>query len=171
MNVLKYMILALFALGTFAALTHVGIATPSDCGNEGFNCECQNFYNDAQYQAIEKWSYDSSEGDYVVDEANPTYDYFDIDVTGGLNAANWTSTPDVTSVLVKAGNERIEYAGSASGEVSSRKDISHITFCNHNNGNNGGGNGGGNGVPEFSPIAIGAAIVITTGGLVILRKK
>jgi hypothetical protein len=80
----------------------------------------------------------------------------------------------VYSVLVKAGNEQVEFDGGASGTVTSKKDISHITFCKYYDGSNGGctgGNCGGNGVPEFPGLAVGAAVAVATLGLVFLRKN
>ncbi len=154
----------------------------TECGNQGFDCECQNFYNDSDYRAVAKWAY--GESDYALEIKNPNYNYITTNVTGDLNQASYDSdngnyAVEVYSVLVKAGNERTEYLGT-SGDITSVQDISHITFCtiyysgDGNGGSNGGGgcsNGNCNGVPEFSTVTLGAAIIIGALGLVYLRKR
>jgi hypothetical protein len=148
-------------------------------GNEGFNNECQNFYNDSHYYVIEKWSFNviqcKSKDSYKIDETNPLYSYFNIHVNGNLKSANWTSNPSVESVLVKSGNNVVKFNGGLSGSVTSSKDISHITFCGHKiSGGDGGCTGadcGSNGVPEFPGVAVGAAVLVATLGLIVLRKN
>ncbi len=142
-----------------------------DCGNQGFDCECQNFYNDSDYRAVAKWVFEND--DYEIDEQNPAYSYIHTDVTGDLKSANWTSNNTVYSLLVKAGNDQEEFDGGTQGWVYSSKDISHITFCKyvHTNGGGGCANGNCNGVPEFSTLTFGAAIMIGAMGLIYLRKK
>ena len=100
------------------------------------------------------------------------YKQFKFTIKGNLKAASWTSNLGVYSVLVKAGNSETAFAGGTSGSFTSQKDISHVTFCGHRAATNG-GNGGGstNGVPEYSAITLGVAIVITTIGLVYLRRN
>jgi hypothetical protein len=181
MKAIKLMIIVLFAFGLFFLPTISGvnakvketIKDDSFCGDEGFNCECQNFYNSTDYVAVEKWAYDG-EKDYVLKEEKILYNYFNIHVTGDLKEADWTSSPEIYSVLVKAGNERVEFDGGLSGSVDSIKDISHVTFCKYNDGSNGGCTGancGSNGVPEFPAFSIGAAVLVVTLGLVFLRKN
>jgi hypothetical protein len=185
-NLLNTKILTLFALFIVAVLFSTSMVSAkvdknipvenatgdgSFCGNEGFNCECQNFYNDSDYYAIEKFAINDGEDDYSSDEANSLYSYFNIDVTGYLKAANWTSNPAVYSVLVKAGNDREEFNGGTSGSVDSKKDISHITFCGYRTNNGGGDDGGDNGVPVFPGVTIGAAVLVVTLGLVFIRKN
>jgi hypothetical protein len=141
------------------------------CKDAGFNCECQNFYNSSNYVAVEKFAMVGDE--YKSDEVNPVYDYYDIDVEGNLQHINWTSNPDIYSVLVKMGNDRVALEGGSFGSYDSpRKDISHVTFCRmKTNGGCTGPNCGGNGVPEFPAYSIGAAVLVVTLGLVFLRRE
>jgi hypothetical protein len=55
MNASKLVVAILFALTVFA-LPMVSAQADKDavCPNEGFNCECQNFYNSTDYRAIAK---------------------------------------------------------------------------------------------------------------------
>lgn len=146
--------------------------TGEECNNEGFNCECQNFYNSSKYYAIQKWSFRDQKGDYVLDEKNNLYSYYNIDVNGDMKGANWTANPCVISVLVKAGNDKISFDGGLSGSVyTSKKDISHITFCGYRSGDNGGNNGGNNGVPEFPAFSVVIAVFIATLGIMYIRKS
>jgi hypothetical protein len=137
--------------------------------NQGFNYECSNFFNDANYYSIVKWKYDVSSGDYVVEEENHIYRFYITNVFGDLNEANWTSSIDTGSVLVKAGSDTFSFEGGRSGMVNSTKDISHVTLCGYRTGN--GGNGNGNGVPEFSSLGLIAAVLSVTLGMVFLRKN
>jgi hypothetical protein len=141
------------------------------CGNEGFNCECQNFYNSNDYEAVAKFEYIGEE--YEEDEINPLYDYFVFDIDGNLSYVDWTSNPAVYSVLAKWGNETVEFDGGFSGSFESTgKDISHITFCKmKTNGGCTGPDCGENGVPEFPAYSIGAAVLVVTLGLVFLRRE
>lgn len=144
------------------------VAAQYDCGNNGFNCECQNYYGSPDYYSIEKFA--PSGESYALNESNPLYGYFSFDVTGDLKEADWASNYNVYSVLVKAGNDYKEFSGGASGNVDSVKDISHITFCGYRDYDDGSGGDGGNGVPEFSLTTLGIATVITALGLVYLRN-
>lgn len=146
------------------------------CGNQGFNCECKEFYkNNTHYYSIAKWEYNDEKNNYILQEQNPLYHYYTITVNGNLKMANWTSNPDVYSVLVKVGNNRTEFRGGASGSVNSTKDISHITFCGykHSGGTSAcvGANCNGNGVPEYSTLALVAAVITVMLGLIFLMKK
>jgi hypothetical protein len=140
----------------------------SICKDNGFNCECQNFYKDTHYYAMSKWEYTCSAKDYTEVASNPLYGALDYNVDGTLKKISWTSNPEVYSVLVKAGNDYTEYVG-GSGSATSSKDISHVTFCGYKTSNGGGGPG--NGVPEFSPVTLGIAMTLTTLGILYLRKS
>jgi hypothetical protein len=146
----------------------------TECGNNGFNCECQNFYNDSHYYTIEKWSFNSCKKDYVLEEENTKYKYYNINVDGNLKGADWTSSPEVVSVLVKAGKETVEFDGGLSGSVNTtKKDISHITFCGYKSNDGGctGSDCGSNGVPEFPKLSVVAAVLVVALGIVFLRKN
>lgn len=178
MKAIKLMILVLFVFGLFLpTITGVNAKVVEEepeplCTNEGFNCECVNFYGSFDYYTIEKWSYDGEE--YSVDETNPRYSYFNIDVDGDYRGAEWTSSPAVYSVLVKAGQDQTEFDGGLEGNVTTGKhDISHLTFCGYktNNGGCTGDDCGGNGVPEFPALSAVAAVLVVTLGLVLLRKN
>lgn len=180
MKAIKLMILVLFAFGLILpTITGVSAIKPVEepapepiCSNEGFNCECVNFYGSFDYYTIEKWSFDGEE--YSVDETNPRYSYFNIDVDGDYRGAEWTSSPSVYSVLMKAGNDLTEFEGGLEGNVTAGKhDISHLTFCGYktNNGGCTGDDCGGNGVPEFPAFSAVAAVLVVTLGLVFIRRN
>jgi hypothetical protein len=139
--------------------------------NNGIRTECKNFYNgDTHYYAIAKWEYNEALGDYAFAEGSSLYNYFNLDVTGTLEEADWSSNVEVVSVLVKSGNERVAFDGGLSGTVNSSQNIGHITFCGYRT-SNGGGNGGGNGVPEFPAWTLGIAVLVVALGLVFIRKN
>jgi hypothetical protein len=169
----------ILASGVMAALN-----TNEACGTDGFNCECKEFYHgDSKYYTIAKWEY--SNDAYALTQQNKLYGYFSTDVTGNLNAADWTSNLNVYSVLVKSGEETIAFDGRSEGSVNSITGINHITFCGYKHGGNSGSRGASvgctgsscssntnsNGVPEFSTLTIGAAVLVVTLGLVFLRKR
>jgi len=140
--------------------------------NQGLTLECQDFYDNSNYYTIAKWSYDGKE--YVLEEQNNLYRYYNIDVTGALLNANWISDPRIESVLVKLGDERIEFDGGVEGTVKTDdKEISHITFCGYKSGRSSSISLAttGSGVPEFPGLAVGAAVAVATLGLVFLRKN
>jgi hypothetical protein len=131
----------------------------------GFKGECAKYYNSDEYYSIAKFEYKNWK--YQLAEKNPAYSYYDIKVKGLPKIAKWTSTPEVHSVLVKAGKGTTAAAGGSEGVVKSEKDISHLTFCGKKQPNGGGGNG----VPEFSTMAVGAAVLAVALGLVFIRRR
>jgi hypothetical protein len=154
-------------------------AATAAVSNVGFDNECSSFYDSNNYYSIAKWVYSNETNNYILEEQNSLYSYYGINVYGNLIAADWTSDPKVSFVIMNAGDESIEFNGGTAGYVNSITDINHITLCGHTvnkrviQPNNGcvGVDCGGNGVPEFSVITLGAAVLAVTLGLVFIRKR
>jgi hypothetical protein len=178
-KLILFLALAFIMAGSAMAVKPTEVPKPKPfCGNEGFDCECQNFYNSTDYYSIAKFEpkpapCTSAATSYFIAEQNTLYDYYDITVNGTAKSVSWTSDPDVYSALVKAGNDWVEYLGGKGSATSAKKAISHVTFCGKKNSNGGctGPNCGNNGVPEFSLLTLGIATVAVTAGLVYLRKS
>lgn len=114
--------------------------------------------------------------------ASGTYNGITFTLAGDSKHFDWSSTSRIDAVIAKGGNKaNVYYPTSLSGHglVSPLNGggnvpaLSHATFC-WNNGGGGGCTGagcGGNGVPEFSAATLGVAMILTTLGIVYLRKK
>lgn len=141
--------------------------------NQELTAECADFYGSQNYYTIATWTYDGN--NYVITEQNNLYRYYNINLNGNLNSADWTANPNVKSVLVNAGNEKVEFKGGASGSVNSVNNINNVVFCGYKNG--GGSsksatiNDNSNGVPEFPALTVGVAVLVVTLGLVFIRKN
>lgn len=153
---------------------------------EGFNYECQNFYDDESYFTIEKWMFNDVEGDYVLMEQSSLYGYYEIDVTGDLHNATWISHRNFNSLLVVAGDEtsssdemtpaNIFMFGGWTGDVSSEEEITHLTFCGKRSTGSSDSSTAlsakpQHGVPEFPSLALGVVLLFGTLSIVALRKK
>jgi hypothetical protein len=150
--------------------------------NQEISTACSDFYGNAQYYTIAKWTYNDNA--YVLAEQNNLYRYYNIGVSGNSNSADWTSDPRIKSVIVKTSENSTEFAGGLSGAVASTKEITDITFCGYKNGGSNGnginsapaksesfGGGASNGVPVFPSFTIAIAVLAVTLGLIFIRKK
>ena len=167
-----FVILALFLVSGVIATTSITCADKDKKGdkdNNGFNNECQKYFNDKNYFPLAKFDYNGH--GYTLIEQSSDYDSYTIDVSGTSKKADWTSNPNVYSVLVTEGKKEVQFNGGLSGTITSNRDnISHITFCAKKT--SGGGTGGvPSGVPEFSLLTMGIAVIAVSLGLVFLRKN
>lgn len=166
--------LFVFALMALMLVSIVAAQSDATCGDKWFcnqelTLDCQKFYDDSNYYTIAKWSFNGEE--YSLLEQNIRYRYYDTTVEGTSSSAEWSSNPEVVSVLVNAGDLTFESAGGETGVVA-EENINTITFCGYSTSSSRTSvTSSSNGVPEFPALSVVAAVLVVTLGLVFIRKN
>ncbi|MFH0870714.1 MAG: hypothetical protein V1866_06700 [archaeon] len=136
--------------------------------------ECRDYFGN-DFFGIAK--FEASGSGFSLDEAMTNYALlgYNIEITGNLSEADWSSDIPVDGVLVKASTNTTIYNGGTSGDITGfgKHDISHVTFCGKPGSNPPctGPDCGSNGVPEFPVFGVVLVVLIGGLGLAYMRRK
>ncbi|MGV8162102.1 MAG: hypothetical protein ACP5N2_02070 [Candidatus Nanoarchaeia archaeon] len=175
------LVLSTMALAQTAPLQPKECMTTSTCDVK-FESICQDFYDDDKYYTLATWAYDVDTKAFVNVNQNKIYRYFDIQAEGTQNLINWKSDYKIRSIVVTAGDSKMEMPGQRIGTIESKDNVDYIAFCGKKStksepsvgvcpGDGCDSTNDSNGVPVFPGLAAGAAILVVTLGLIFIRKN